>query len=130
MRNFILIAGLAAAVAAPSFAFGETRCERSRSDNRVLGTVAGGVLGALAGSAIASRHDSTAGILIGGTAGAVAGNQLAKGKPCPTGYVARTYPAPARTAYRAPARQRCEWRDQTYRDSYGVVTHRQVQVCR
>ena len=126
MRKLLLIAGLAAAVAAPTFSYAATACERSRSDNRVIGTVAGGVLGALAGSAIASRNDSTAGILIGGTAGAVAGNQLAKGKPCPTGYERRTVSAaPAR-----PVAAHCTWRNETYRDRYGALLRRQVKVCR
>ena len=40
------------------------------------GTIAGGVLGALVGSAVAGRGNHTAGALIGGTAGAVAGHQI------------------------------------------------------
>ncbi len=142
MRKLIMIAGIAAAVAAPTLSFAQsTHCERARSERRTVGTVAGGLLGALAGSAIASRHDSGAGVLIGGVAGAVAGNQLAKGSPCPAGYV-RSYYAPrrssptrtvvsARTApYSTPYGPRCGWQDQAYRDSYGSVLHRQVQVCR
>ena len=142
MRKLLLIAGVTIAVAAPMFAVesadAATRCERSRSTTRAVGTVAGGVLGALAGSAIDGGRNNTAGIIIGGTAGAVAGNQIAKGKPCPAGYVQRSYyepryssrSAPARSASTRVASSRCAWEYQNYRDAYGNVVRRQVQVCR
>ena len=94
MRNLLLAGGLVAALALPAVASAQTRCERDEQSNRVAGTVAGGVLGALAGSAIAGRGDSTAGIIIGGTAGAVAGNQLSRGQPCPPGYYEQPTSAP------------------------------------
>jgi hypothetical protein len=132
MRKLLLIAGLVAAVGAPAYtsfaptaAEAQTRCERTRSTNRAIGTVGGGILGALAGSAIDGGRNNTAGLIVGGAAGAYAGNQLAKGKPCPRGYVRRSY-----TPARAVASNNCTWRDQAYRDAYGNVTHRQVQVCR
>lgn len=145
MRKLFLIAGLAAAVAAPatvSFApveaAAKTACERNRSNTRIAGTVGGGILGALAGRAIAGRGDNAEGTIIGGVAGAVAGNQLLKKKgPCPDGYTARYYPdsAPVRRSstshrYASSAAPRCTWQDQAYRDAYGQVVHRQVQVCR
>lgn len=40
------------------------------------GTIAGGVIGALVGSAVAGRGNHTAGALIGGGVGAVAGHQI------------------------------------------------------
>lgn len=141
MRKLLLIAGLIAAVGAPAYttfspaqADAQTRCERTRSTNRAIGTVGGGVLGALAGSAIDGGRNNTAGLIIGGAAGAYAGNQLAKGKPCPRGYERRSYtPSNARPAAASNARavaSNCAWRDQAYRDAYGNLTHRQVQVCR
>lgn len=137
MRKLLLIGGLMVAIAAPAYttfsptqADAQTRCERKRSTNRALGTVGGGVLGALAGSAIDGGRNNTAGLLIGGAAGAYAGNQLAKGKPCPSGYV-RTYaPTRSRSTSTRSVASNCRWEDQRYRDAYGNVTHRQVQVCR
>jgi hypothetical protein len=142
MRKLFLIAGLAAVVAAPvpfnptvSTAEARTACERDRSNARVAGTVGGGLLGALAGRAIAGRGDNTEGMIIGGVAGAVAGNQLLKKRsPCPPGYVARYY-APASSTRSSSARvannaPQCTWQNQAYRDAYGQVIQRQVQVCR
>jgi hypothetical protein len=132
MRKLLLIAGLVAAIGAPAYtsfaptaADAQTRCERTRSTNRAIGTVGGGILGALAGSAIDGGRNNTAGLIVGGAAGAYAGNQLAKGKPCPRGYVRRSY-----TPARPVASNNCTWRDQAYRDAYGNMTHRQVRVCR
>jgi hypothetical protein len=141
MRKLILTAGLALALATPAVvtfsvpteAAAKTACERNRSNTRVAGTVGGGILGALAGRAIAGRGDNTEGMVIGGVAGAVAGNQLLKKKgPCPSGYTARTYaPVRASSSTRvAASTPRCTWQDQAYRDAYGHVVHRQVQVCR
>ena len=139
MRKLFLIAGLAAVAAAPmtvSTAEARTACERDRSNTRIAGTVGGGLLGALAGRAIAGRGENTEGMIIGGVAGAVAGNQLLKKKnPCPTGYVARYYAPAAATRSATAARvanntPQCTWQNQAYRDAYGQVIQRQVQVCR
>jgi hypothetical protein len=142
MRKQFLIAGLVAAIAAPTVvtftaspAEARTACERDRRNTRIAGTVGGGLLGALAGRAIAGRGDNTEGMIIGGAVGAVAGNQLLKKKsPCPPGYVVRYYAPPARSASTrvasAPAAPRCTWQNQAYRDAYGQVIQRQVQVCR
>lgn len=78
MRNHLLAAGIAAAVLIPTLAFAQASCEQQR-DNRVAGTVGGGVLGALIGSSIAGHDDKTAGAVVGGVGGAVIGNQLTKG---------------------------------------------------
>jgi len=78
MRNHLLVAGIAAAALIPTFAFAQTSCEQQHS-NRVAGTVAGGVVGALLGSAIAGHGDKTTGAVIGGVGGAVIGNQATKG---------------------------------------------------
>jgi outer membrane lipoprotein SlyB len=72
-----------------AYASPRERCLRDRDNNRVAGTVAGGVLGALAGTAIAGNDSNAAGAVVGGVAGAVVGNQVAKGRPCPPGYYYR-----------------------------------------
>ena len=78
MQRKHLVAGFAMAALLPSFAFAQETCEQ-RAQNRVAGTVVGGVAGALLGSAVAGRNDKAAGAVVGGIAGAVVGNQLAKG---------------------------------------------------
>ncbi len=78
MRKHLLAAGIAALTLIPTFAAAQQSCEERRN-NRVAGTVVGGVLGALAGSAIAGRGDRNEGAVIGGVGGAVIGNQVSKG---------------------------------------------------
>jgi len=78
MRKHLLAAGIAALTLIPTFAAAQQTCEERRN-NRVAGTVVGGVLGALAGSAIAGRGDRNEGAVIGGVGGAVIGNQVSKG---------------------------------------------------
>lgn len=77
MRKNLLVAGIAAAALIPSFAMAQT-CEQQRNQ-RVVGTVAGAGIGALAGGAVAGHDDRTKGAVIGGLAGALLGNQLTKG---------------------------------------------------
>ena len=77
MRKTLIAAGIAAAALIPSFALAQSSCDQ-RHDNRVVGTVAGAGIGALAGSAIAGRGDHTTGALIGGGVGALIGNQATR----------------------------------------------------
>jgi len=88
MRRLFIAGSLVAAMAVPAVADAQTRCERQNSTNRLAGTVVGGGIGALLGSAIAGNSSNTAGTIVGGLAGAIAGNQIAKrvGEPCPPGY--------------------------------------------
>lgn len=79
MRIQTLVAGVCAAALIPTIALAQQTCEQ-RQNTRVVGTVAGAGVGALAGSAIAGRGDHTEGAVIGGIAGALLGNQLTKGK--------------------------------------------------
>jgi uncharacterized protein YcfJ len=72
----LMIAGLVAAVAAPSLANAES-CQRAAHDRKVTGTVVGGVGGALIGNAI--THNTT-GAVLGGVSGALVGNQIAREK--------------------------------------------------
>jgi hypothetical protein len=78
MRKHLLAAGIAAIALIPTLAAAQQTCEERRN-NRVAGTVVGGVLGAIAGSAVAGRGDRNEGAVIGGVGGAVIGNQLSKG---------------------------------------------------
>lgn len=78
MRTRIIAAGVAALALIPSLAQAQQTCEERRA-NRIAGTVVGGALGALAGSAVAGRGDRSEGAVIGGIAGAVIGNQVSKG---------------------------------------------------
>jgi hypothetical protein len=78
MRNHLLVAGIAAAALVPSLAFAQTTCEQQHN-NRVAGTVGGGLIGALIGSAVAGHGEKTTGAVIGGVGGAVIGNQVSKG---------------------------------------------------
>ena len=98
MKKLLLIGGLLAAAAAPSLALAQPAgCVRQ--DNRVAGTVAGAAIGALAGSAIAGRHDRTTGAVAGGVIGGVIGNQAAGSSVrCPDGYDYQ----PAATQYAPP----------------------------
>lgn len=78
MRKYLLAAGIAAVTLIPTFASAQQTCEERRN-NRVAGTVVGGVLGALAGSAVAGHGDRNTGAVVGGIGGAVIGNQVTKG---------------------------------------------------
>jgi hypothetical protein len=70
MRKLLLIAGVAALVV-PGLASAQPGCRAEQHDNRVAGTVLGGVGGALLGGAI-SGH--AGGAVVGGVAGAAVGN--------------------------------------------------------
>lgn len=134
MRKLILAAGALATLStatlpAVSHAY-TSRCEAASHDNKVGGTVIGGVLGALAGNAI-SRGGG--GAVVGGLAGAAIGNNVAR-KHCRDGYVERAYDTRYYDTHRNRYRRgydenRCSWRAESYRDGYGRMTTRQVQVC-
>ena len=81
----VLLASAIALAAAPSISAAQTRCEAQAHDNKVAGTVIGGVLGALAGNALSHGGGRTGGTIIGGVAGAAIGNNLAR-THCPDGY--------------------------------------------
>src|SRR6201996_3400383 len=90
MRKLILalgaIASLAPVTVLPTQAQAYTsRCEAKAHNKKVVGTVVGGVLGALAGNALARGGGRTGGTIIGGVAGAAIGNNLAR-THCPDGY--------------------------------------------
>lgn len=63
---------------APS-AFAQTTCDQR--SNQVVGTIAGGAIGALLGSAVAGHGHKDDGALVGALGGAVIGNQASKPNP-------------------------------------------------
>ena len=104
MRQRLILAGLLAAAALPTFAHAQSydaACRKSHSDDRAAGTVIGAIGGALLGSAVAGHHDRGTGAVVGGLGGAVVGNQIARSGEhhCPPGY---DYVEPAPAAYAPP----------------------------
>lgn len=83
MRHLFLAAAL---LVSPSLAAAQTNCQQA-SSNRVIGTVAGGGIGAVLGNIIAGSSDKTLGTVIGAGAGALLGNQITKpGQDCANAY--------------------------------------------
>jgi len=132
MRRTLMVAGLAAFMAAPSFASARDDCQQRAHDRKVTGTLLGAVGGALVGSAVSD----TKGAVIGGVGGAVIGNNLARVK-CDRRVVYRTR---TRYAHRAPqpyygdasygAPRGCTYENRRYYDERGQVIYAPVQVCR
>lgn len=86
MRIQTLVAGACAAALIPTLALAQQTCEQ-RQSTRVVGTLAGAGIGALAGSAIAGHGARNEGAVVGGVAGALIGNQATKGKQdCASAY--------------------------------------------
>jgi hypothetical protein len=67
-------ATLAATTLAPSFVQAQPDCHRQKNEGRAIGTIIGGVGGALLGHALGSGGGKEGGAIIGGVGGAVAGN--------------------------------------------------------
>ena len=127
MRRTILVAGLVAAVAAPSLAGARTYCEQRAHDRRVTGTVVGAGVGALLGGAVS--HDA-GGALIGGVGGAVVGNQLSRSKCVSYRSASRRAPAGYYGAsYRGEA-ARCGYETRPYYNERGELIYAPTQVCR
>lgn len=89
------------------------RAAQRRAANN--GTVAGGVLGAVVGSAVAGRGSRLGGAIVGGTVGAVAGHQIAKSS-------VRCLAYPRRISYHHP---NCHWVQEYYRGA-----NHDFEVCR
>ena len=126
MRKLILVLGAVAAIAAPTMAAASSGCEARAEHRKAVGTVLGG----LAGAVIGNQVSHGGGALVGGIGGAVVGNQLSR-TSCDHyrhryGH-GRAY-APA--AYRPGDSSRCTWRDRSFYDSHGQLMHQQVRVCR
>ncbi|MDB5436239.1 MAG: putative outer rane lipoprotein SlyB precursor [Phenylobacterium sp.] len=144
MRRILMIAGLAAAVAAPtllpSAASAQGYCEQRAHDRRVTGTLLGAVGGGLLGNAVSSGGGRTGGTLIGAGLGAVVGNNLAR-TSCdrPRAYYrrpvrSRSYrsyssygPGPAGRYAGAPAA--CHYETRPFYDARGRLVYSPTQVC-
>ena len=79
MRKSLWTATVAVAALLPSLAFAQATCDQRQHDQRVAGTVIGGVAGALLGNAVSSHGGKPGGTIIGAVAGATVGNQVARG---------------------------------------------------
>jgi uncharacterized protein YcfJ len=137
LRKSMLIATLIVAAAAPSLASAYTnRCEEHKHNEKVTGTVAGGLVGAIAGGALAGGHNTGTGAVLGGLAGAAIGNNMARDhRPCPDGYVRRNYDSryyDVRRDHwrRAGYEQRCHWEQRPVHDRYGHEYMEDFQICR
>jgi len=144
MRRILMIAGLAAAVAAPSLADARTYCEQRSHDRKVTGTVLGALGGALIGNAVSHRG----GALVGGLGGAVVGNQIARTK-CEhsysynryyrrhsraayrsNAYAADTYGRPvSATAYAPAAYDTCHYETRPFYNDRGQLIYQSTRVC-
>ena len=82
MLKPLLLAGLAAAVLAPSLATaqsaGQYQCHNTNGSGRTVGTILGIGIGALLGNAIGEHGGKEGGTILGGIGGGIAGNQIGK----------------------------------------------------
>lgn len=78
MRKLTLIGGIAAIALIPTLAAAQQQTCEEQTNHRVVGTVAGAGVGALAGSAVAGRGHKGDGAILGAVVGAVIGNQVTK----------------------------------------------------
>jgi hypothetical protein len=101
MRHQLLIAGLMAAMAAPSMALAQPGCVRSNNQTTGTGAVLGALGGALIGNALGGRHSRGIDTAAGAVAGGVAGGALANGynQPCADGYYRPGPPPPPPPGY-------------------------------
>ena len=130
MKN-LLAFSLAAACAAsslavPQFALAQPRgdygrndpCQDQKRSATTTGTVAGGVIGALAGSAIAGKGNKTEGAIIGGVIGAGVGHQVGK-------HSVKCQAYPDRIRQTSYSRGNCRW----IQEYYNGRDH-DLEVCR
>jgi uncharacterized protein YcfJ len=134
MRRILTIAGLVAAMAAPSFLPGKAladSCERRAHERKVTGTLLGAIGGGLLGNAVS--HHGSGGTLIGAGVGAVVGNNLARTN-CDRHAYYRTRTSAYRTSYgynggSSPSRA-CRYETRPFYDAHGQLVYAPTQVCR
>jgi len=149
MRRILTIAGLVAAVAAPSFAqvkaSAESYCDHRAHERKVTGTLLGALGGGLLGNAVSHGGGRTGGTLIGAGVGAAVGNNLARVNCDPHAYYRYR---PRRSAYSganyryagapspygyggayAGARGACRYETRPYYDARGQLVYAPSQVC-
>jgi len=134
MRRTLMVAGLVAALAAPSVTDARTYCQQRAHDRKVVGTLVGAGVGALVGNAVSHRN----GALIGGVGGAVVGNQVSRVKCDDRRVHYRSRAVVRRPAY-APrydsasyrgAPGACHYENRPYYDERGQMIYAPTQVCR
>ncbi|MFI4966004.1 MAG: YMGG-like glycine zipper-containing protein [Caulobacterales bacterium] len=137
MRRILTIAGLIAAVAAPSMiparASADSYCEHRAHQRKVAGTLLGALGGGLLGNAVS--HHGGGGTLIGAGVGAVVGNNLARtncyghayyrARPRRSSY-GSTY-APA--SYPSAGARTCHYETKPFYDAHGRLVYASTQVC-
>jgi hypothetical protein len=94
--------------------WGYDPCYAAKRHAATQGTVAGGAIGAVLGSAIAGRGSRLGGAIVGGTVGAVAGHEIGKSSVRCLNYPPRFRPHP-----------NCHWIE----NDYGGRRH-QYEICR
>jgi hypothetical protein len=126
MKHFLALTSsalmAASVLSAPSFASAQAYhtygrydpCYAAKHRAATNGTVTGGILGAIAGSAIAGRGSRLGGAVVGGTVGAVAGHSIGSHSVRCLAYPPRYRPRP-----------NCHWVEQ----DYGGRGH-QFELCR
>ncbi|MFL5295209.1 MAG: glycine zipper 2TM domain-containing protein [Phenylobacterium sp.] len=143
MTRTALVAGLAAALAIPSFAApvsaqARSYCEQRAHNRKVGGTIIGALAGGLLGNAVSHGGGKTGGTIIGAGVGAVAGNNLARincDRPhayyrhrTHSGYAANDYRY-SRSGYGYAAPARCHYETRSYYDARGRLVYAPTQVC-
>ena len=135
MRRILMISGLIAAMAAPTFAPVKAKaetCGERAHDRRVVGTILGGVAGGLLGNAVARGGGRVGGTIIGAGAGAVVGNHLAR-TSCDHYRHAYYRHRPANEPGYAPAAyngtQACRYETRQFYDARGQLVYSPTQVC-
>lgn len=111
----VVAAFAAASLAVPQFAAAQGHddygygdiCAAKKRDSTTKGTVAGGVIGALAGSAIAGKGNKTEGAILGGVVGAGVGHQIGK-------HNVKCSPYPRRISQSSYSRNNCRWVEEYY----------------
>lgn len=137
MRRILTIAGLAAAVAAPSMlasspASARSYCEQRAHERRVTGTLLGALGGGLLGNAVSHGGGRTGGTLIGAGLGAVVGSNIAR-TSCdrPRAYYRsrhRSY-STARSPGYAAGPATCHYETRQFYDARGRLVYSPTQVC-
>ena len=119
MTRIIAIATAAAiaasSMAVPQFALAQSArdygsgdvCKAEKKSSTTKGTIAGGVIGALVGNAIAGKGNKTEGTIIGGVVGGAVGHQVGK-------HLVKCAAYPSRVSQTAYSKASCRWVQEYY----------------
>jgi uncharacterized protein YcfJ len=129
MRRILTIAGLIAAISAPSLIPAQAwadSCEQRAHQRKVTGTLLGALGGGLLGNAVS--HHGGGGTLIGAGVGAVVGNNLARVN-CDRRVTYRTRTTAYPASYRASGARTCRYETRPFYDAHGQLVYAPTQVC-